>query len=182
MEFYAGNGPISADQMWRKEMESVAPFCVGRGLDPGAGKRTFSPDVVRCDISAEHQPQHICDAIALPFDANDFDFVVTSHLLEHLLAPRAALTEWLRVVKPGGFVANIIPNTIFTRGQNQDPTPHLYEWSPRSFLIEVLNFPPATPNLWWEAAGAMQGWSEADLVKIGEACPRWSFCVVLRKT
>ena len=39
-----------------------------------------------------------------------FDFVHSSHCLEHLRDPAEALKNWLRVVKPGGFVIVLIPD------------------------------------------------------------------------
>lgn len=42
------------------------------------------------------------DATALPYPDNTFDLVMTAHMLEHLADPAAALTEMVRVLKPGG--------------------------------------------------------------------------------
>lgn len=39
-----------------------------------------------------------------------FDFVHSSHCLEHLRDPAEGLRNWLRVVKPGGFVVVTIPD------------------------------------------------------------------------
>lgn len=39
-----------------------------------------------------------------------FDFLHSSHCLEHLHDPREGLANWLRVVKPGGFVVVIVPD------------------------------------------------------------------------
>ena len=44
------------------------------------------------------------DARALPYGDAVFDLVMSAHLLEHLVAPRAALDEMLRVLKPGGLL------------------------------------------------------------------------------
>ena len=45
------------------------------------------------------------DAMALPFDADSFDFVFTRFLLVHLPDPLVALREMFRVAKPGALVA-----------------------------------------------------------------------------
>lgn len=42
------------------------------------------------------------DAADLPFENGTFDLVITAHMLEHLHDPAAALTEMVRVLKPGG--------------------------------------------------------------------------------
>ena len=39
-----------------------------------------------------------------------FDFVHSSHCLEHLNDPREGLVNWLRIVKPGGYVIVTIPD------------------------------------------------------------------------
>jgi SAM-dependent methyltransferase len=177
IEYYKSK-PASEDKMWCAEMASVEDFCVGQGMDPGAGLRTFSNTIIRCDIDVAHEPDHVCSADDLTlFDDNAFDFVINSHLLEHLPDPRRAILEWLRVVKPGGYVCMIIPNTIRTQGNNTDPTPHLWEWAPNDFVEQVL-LKPATP--WMDATGKLS-WAHAEIVRLGEACQNWSICCVLRK-
>ena len=178
MEYFIGT-PASTDTMWLHECASVAQFCVGRGLDPGAGGRTLTPDVVRLDANATHRPAIRGSAITLPFADNVFDYVFTCHLLEHMRDPRAALTEWLRVVRPGGHVACIMPNTLFTQGQNTDPTPHWHEWTPRDFLVEVLE-ENACPEYWFRYRNEL-AWVNATVVHFDEAQPHWSFGVVLEK-
>jgi len=44
------------------------------------------------------------DAAATPFDANEFDAVVSRHLLWTLTDPAAAFREWIRVTRIGGEV------------------------------------------------------------------------------
>jgi len=44
------------------------------------------------------------DIRSLPYADDAFDLVMTSHVLEHLADPAAALTEMTRVLKPGGLL------------------------------------------------------------------------------
>lgn len=44
------------------------------------------------------------DAEALPFGTGEFDVVVARHLLWTLTDPQRALSEWARVLKPGGMI------------------------------------------------------------------------------
>ena len=50
------------------------------------------------------------DAEVLPFHDHQFDVVFMTEVLEHLLAPRQALHEIRRVLKPGGRLVLSVPN------------------------------------------------------------------------
>jgi ubiquinone/menaquinone biosynthesis C-methylase UbiE len=55
--------------------------------------------------------QFIADATDLgQFDADSYDFLLSSNCLEHLANPLKALTEWRRVIKPGGALVLVLPN------------------------------------------------------------------------
>lgn len=181
MEFFYGL-PASGDSMWCAEVASVIEFCNGSGLDPGAGGRTISPETMRADVGPHRVPHVRATADSLPFRDEAFDFVFTCHLIEHMRHPQQAIVEWLRVVRSGGHVALIVPNTIYTMGQNTDPTPHYNEWSPRDFARDVLQVSQNFPCVDFSDRASLQiEWANAELVRFDEACPRWSFCVVLRK-
>lgn len=47
---------------------------------------------------------------ALPFPNESLDYVLTSHVLEHFWDPMNAIGEWLRVVRPGGYLYMIVPH------------------------------------------------------------------------
>ena len=49
------------------------------------------------------------DAAAIPVPDSSTDFVLHSHVWEHLPNPLVALDEWVRVVKPDGFIFAIVP-------------------------------------------------------------------------
>lgn len=182
IEYFFADPPakLSTDQMWLEEIDSIAEFCVGNGVDLGAGRRTIRPDVRRVDINPEHEPDIVADVtLRLPFEADEFDFVFAGHVLEHCKSPREVLAEWLRVVKPGGHVCLVLPDTRYTLAQNTDPTPHIYEWAPREFAAQVLDWEDFTVS-WFRAVFPVE-YLNADVVQFTEACPSWSFCVVLRK-
>jgi SAM-dependent methyltransferase len=81
---------------------------------------------------------------------NTFDFVHSSHCLEHLHDPVQSLQNWLRVIKPGGYVVVMVPDEdLYEQGEfpstyNLDHK-HTFtmfktkSWSPRSInLLDVL--------------------------------------------
>jgi SAM-dependent methyltransferase len=44
------------------------------------------------------------------FDDGAFDFVISSHVLEHVANPGRQIEEWLRIVRPGGIVYMVVPD------------------------------------------------------------------------
>jgi SAM-dependent methyltransferase len=88
-------------------------YFVGRGLDIG-GK----PDPLALHLAAFTRMESVRtwdredgDAQRLEGVADaSFDFIHSSHCLEHLVDPRDALGHWLRVVKPGGHIVVTVPD------------------------------------------------------------------------
>lgn len=95
-------------------------YFVGTGLDVGAGGDPLSryvplfpgiTHVMTFDVPGS-DADVVGDATTLasiPGD-NVYDFVHSSHCLEHLADPEAALRSWLRVTKPGGHVIVLVPD------------------------------------------------------------------------
>jgi SAM-dependent methyltransferase len=59
----------------------------------------------------------------LPFKDNVWDFVISSHAIEHFYDPVKTVKEWLRVVKPGGYVYIIAPHKERTFDRDRPRTP-----------------------------------------------------------
>lgn len=49
------------------------------------------------------------DASKLSFEDNSFDRLIAAHVLEHLPNPHLVLSEWARVVRPGGYLTILLP-------------------------------------------------------------------------
>jgi SAM-dependent methyltransferase len=64
----------------------------------------------------------------LPFKDNFWDFVINSHVIEHFYDPVKSIKEWLRVVKPGGYVYMIVPHKERTFDRDR----------PRTTLAEII--------------------------------------------
>jgi SAM-dependent methyltransferase len=59
--------------------------------------------------------QYICEGNDLrTIGDNSYDFVLSSHNLEHYANPMKAIAEWHRVLKPGGALLMILPDRRFT--------------------------------------------------------------------
>lgn len=78
-------------------------FCQGRGLDIGYGGDLLAPNCCGFDIE-DGDAQHLA-----PLKDETFNFVYSSHTLEHLSNPKLALHNWWRVLKPGGHLILYLP-------------------------------------------------------------------------
>jgi SAM-dependent methyltransferase len=68
--------------------------------------------------------QYIHDATCLASIADQqYDFLLASHVLEHIANPLAALREFHRVLRPGGAVLVIVPNPIHIFDHRRPVTP-----------------------------------------------------------
>ncbi|SDH74716.1 class I SAM-dependent methyltransferase [Agrococcus jejuensis] len=111
---------LGNDRLWRLQMNrAVAPQPGERILDVAAGTGTSSAPMAKAgalvtalDFSAgmieegrRRYPEIEFvqgDAQELPFDADTFDAVTISFGFRNVQNPRAALSEFFRVLKPGG--------------------------------------------------------------------------------
>lgn len=70
--------------------------------------RDFNFDVKRKDTSRSCLRGRNSEEAIYP--ENYFDFIHISHVIEHVLDPKAYILEMKRIVKPGGFIAIGTPN------------------------------------------------------------------------
>jgi SAM-dependent methyltransferase len=69
----------------------------------------------RFDPTRQPGTQWIRDAVALKgIGDHTYDFILSSHCLEHVANPLRALREWNRVTRPGGHIILILPNPAET--------------------------------------------------------------------
>ncbi len=101
--------------------ERLLKYCVGAGLDLGFGGDPISPTSITLDLETPTtivggSPQHLRgDARSLFwFNGAVLNYVYSSHLLEDFtrLELPPILKEWLRVIKPKGFLVLNCPNQI----------------------------------------------------------------------
>lgn len=115
----------------------VAPiamqFCKGMGLDVGAGKWPL-PGSIPVDLKDGG------DAMELPH--GQFDYVFSSHCLEHLANPVAALEHWRSRLRPGGVLYLYLPSPEMRYWRPEHCRKHLHMWHPQDMaqLVEALGF------------------------------------------
>lgn len=121
-------------------------LCRGKGLEIGALHKPFDLDASvtyldryrTVELIAAYKDDPRVDSVVqvqiawpshkYPFlDDNAFDFVISSHVLEHVPNPGRQLEEWLRVTRPGGIVYLVVPdkNFCFDRRREVTPISHL---------------------------------------------------------
>jgi len=93
-----------------------------RVLDAGAGDAPYRPLFSHTTYSTHdwsaspHAGAREADIVAdlkdLPVDAESFDLVLCTEVLEHVAEPSAALTEILRVLAPGGRLVATVPFVV----------------------------------------------------------------------
>ncbi|WP_294159787.1 methyltransferase domain-containing protein [uncultured Selenomonas sp.] len=73
-------------------------YCQGEGLDIGCGNDPVTPTCSGWDLcNGDAQYLH-----GIPDES--FDFVYSSHCIEHMLDVRVAIANWFRVVRRGGYL------------------------------------------------------------------------------
>lgn len=66
---------------------------------------------------------YLADVVDLKiFQNHEYDFIVASHVLEHLVNPLLALKEITRILKPNGFCLLILPDKQFTFDHHRPTT------------------------------------------------------------
>ena len=119
----------------------------GTVLDAGAGhlngRRLLQPYCARyVSIDIERRSpelDHVGDVRDMSqFEANTFDTVYTSQVLEHVAEPWRALREFQRVLKPGG---RLIVQVPFLVGLHEEPY-DFFRYTPYGLkkLVEAANF------------------------------------------
>jgi SAM-dependent methyltransferase len=102
------------------------------------------------------------------FPPNTFPYVCSNHSLEHMPGDIVdLLSSWLRLLRPGGVLAMVVPDADFWDVKGSDPD-HKTVWGHSDFRPRVLD-----PLL---ARGGVQ------LVDFDTLNNRFSFDVILRKT
>lgn len=104
------NGNEAAKIKW-----DIVEYTAGRGLDLGCGLFKTFPHFIGVDNGHHWGNQGVdvmvdtCEDLSI-FADNSMDFVFSSHLLEHITDYEAALKEWWRVIKHGGYLILYLPH------------------------------------------------------------------------
>jgi len=112
---------------------------VGRGIDIGCGTDPVLPDCLRFDKAdgdANEASQYVSD---------QFDYVYSSHCLEHMHDPRKTILDWWKLVRPGGHLFIVIPDEdlyeqgVFPSRFNDDHKATFTISKSRSWSLKSIN-------------------------------------------
>lgn len=122
-------------------------YFVGRGLDIGPGTdgvkhhRDKFPKMGEVDEFDRPQGNaQLLEGLA----PNTYDFIHSSHCLEHLDSPAEALARWIEVAKPGGYLVITVPDEDLYEQGMWPSTYSDHQWSftiykPKSWSPKSVN-------------------------------------------
>lgn len=87
---------------------------IGAHARPAKGLTPYYCDAVAAFAGTGGRMDFFADALALPIPDGTLDYLCSSHVLEHLPDPIAALLEWHRVLRPGGWLFLVVPDKRYT--------------------------------------------------------------------
>jgi SAM-dependent methyltransferase len=91
----------------------VGRYFIGEGIDIGAGPDPLSQYAELFPMITGVRVWDVNDGDAEYMNGcedSQYDFVHSSHCLEHIRNPEVALKHWLRILKPGGHMVVLIPD------------------------------------------------------------------------
>lgn len=81
------------------------------------------------------------DGKTLPFKDESYDYVFSSHCLEHVSDYKSAIKEWFRVIKVGGHLVITVPHQFLYEKKKNLPSrwnsDHKRFYSPGRLLLEI---------------------------------------------
>lgn len=108
-------------------------FCQGKGLDIGSGKWPLN-DAEPIDVLSGD------DAYNLPDE--EYNYIFSSHCLEHLPDPIKALEHWRTRLVTGGVLFLYLPHPDMEYWLPQNCKKHLHTWRPEDMakIVQDLGF------------------------------------------
>jgi len=136
----------------RKVRFDVVQYCAS-GIDVGCGPAKVWPGMIGVDSLKDTElfgipmkPDIVVpDAARLGlFGSEVMECVFSSHLLEHIADYKAALAEWWRLVRPGGYLVLYLPHRDFypnigEPGANPD---HVHDFAPTDIVDAMRELAP----------------------------------------
>jgi len=131
--------------------DSLAPFCIGDGIDIGYGGDPIVPYAICIDLPVayarykeHHQHLHGDGTDLTWFRDYSLDFVYSSHVLEDFVDTEAVIIEWIRVLRNGGRLILFLPDEqiyrAYSKKLGKQPNPHhIHDNFSLEYIREIVN-------------------------------------------
>lgn len=150
----------------RRERDGFFSYVVGEGIDIGCGVDPLTPSCRRWDDDLPNSG----DATFMRGVADEsFDWVYSSHCLEHLHHPEIAIRNWWRILKPGGHLLIYVPHRDLYEKKELLPS----RWNPdhKFFILPFRDDAPCTFSLEGLIFRNCEG---GQLIRLKECAEGWS--------
>lgn len=133
---------IHKDQLIKKNLHVGGNYCFerrkregffdkyfnGKGIDIGCGYYPITRENCK-QYDIGFNKKHDASFMATEKDET-YDWVYSSHCLEHVDHPPEALKNWWRILKPNGFLIVVVPDLIlFEKKQWPQPKGYQHQWA-----------------------------------------------------
>lgn len=154
-------------------------FLCGKGIDIGCGPDPINPEAFPFDTHCG-DANRILDFLPA---GEQYDFVFSSHCLEHMFDPQKTLLDWWSLVKPGGVMILTVPDEdLYEQGYwpsifNYDHK-HTFtigkqkSWSPVS--VNLLALIQSLPNKDWFTIELMDAGYDHNKKSFGTLSNKWA--------
>lgn len=127
----------------------LSRYFVGQGIDIGGGPDPLGQYVGIFPLMRSVRNWDMQDGDAQKMEGvpdNNFDFVHSSHCLEHMVDPRAALVNWTRILRPGGYLIVTVPDEdMYEQGQWPSRFNSDHKWS--FTIMKAQSWSPVSINV-----------------------------------
>jgi SAM-dependent methyltransferase len=174
-----GNAPFR-----RKKSRFFAKYCSGKGIDIGYHNDESKVLPAADGYDKRNIPGGIRgDATYMAEIADEaYDWVYSSHCLEHIDNIELALVNWWRILKPGGYLILSVPHRDYY--EKKHTLPSVGNRSHKYYFLPFQSVPPDTVCLYDLICSTLQDYY---IVYINECSdfvevpPEWSIEAVIQK-
>jgi len=156
-------------------------FCSGQGLDLGCGAVKIRPDAIGVDLYHPAADMHTDVRDLSCYPSGHFDYIYSSHMLEELQDTMGVLKEWLRIIKPGGYLVlyQADEDLYWKLGDSRCNNAHKYHFKWDSLWTILQETDPSLELVHHDRHPELNEWSFELVVRkpslIKEAKPQYVF-------
>jgi SAM-dependent methyltransferase len=128
-------GETDKAKVRREREDFFNKYCQGKGIDIGCGKDILTAPNVQGWDKSDGDAQTMAGV-----GDNEYDYVYSSHCLEHVEDAKIALRNWWRILKPGGYLILLLPHRDLYEKKKELPSRYNHTHL-RFFIVERDELP-----------------------------------------